>query len=145
MDISFEVDNHRGREHIKLIKSLCGTFGPLKPLVLILKHHLIEQKLGEANTGGLNSYGLTLLIACFLTHHKHSSSMYRIMHLRTPDWKQHRDLFREPLLGELLLLFLRFHSDAVCFDPCKIGISLEKLYFNREVSMNLNRGSVPCR
>ena len=145
LDISFEAGNHTGRNTIKLIKSLCARFSALKPLVLVLKQHLKEQKLGEAYTGGLNSYGLTLLVACFLKHYKHISTMHTTSPgPTTPNWKRHRNAMQHPSLGDLLLLFLKFHSDTLSFDPCKIGISLERGYFNRTVALNIqSRHPIP--
>ena len=138
LDISFEAGNHTGRNTIKLIKSLCARFSALKPLVLVLKQHLKEQKLGEAYTGGLNSYGLTLLVACFLKHYKQISTMHASSYgPTTPNWKRHRNTIHHPSLGDLLLLFLKFHSDTLSFDPCKVGISLEEGYFNRTVALSI--------
>ena len=43
-----------------------GSRGALRPLIIILKTYLLQRNLNEVFTGGMGSYGLFVMVACFL-------------------------------------------------------------------------------
>jgi len=64
VDVSINVNV--GVMHTSLIKNYLQQFKPLKPLLLVLKFFLHQHALNEPYTGGLGSYGLTLMLVNFL-------------------------------------------------------------------------------
>ncbi|CAI5706466.1 unnamed protein product [Peronospora farinosa] len=66
---------HTGLDARDLIYSLQAEMPALRPLVLVLKSHLVSNQLNCAFTGGISSYVLVILVIRFLqacgdTHHK---------------------------------------------------------------------------
>ena len=68
LDVSFASATHNGYACSSFISSLMERHASLQALVLVLKQFLAERSLGTAYTGGLSSYALTLMAACFLEH-----------------------------------------------------------------------------
>jgi non-canonical poly(A) RNA polymerase PAPD5/7 len=64
VDISFNMQN--GVRSAKLITDFKEKFPVLAPLVMVLKHFLLERDLNEVFTGGISSYSLILLTISFL-------------------------------------------------------------------------------
>jgi len=64
VDISFNMQN--GVRSAKLICEFKERFPVLAPLVMVLKHFLLERDLNEVFTGGISSYSLILLTISFL-------------------------------------------------------------------------------
>jgi non-canonical poly(A) RNA polymerase PAPD5/7 len=64
VDISFNMQN--GVRSAKLITEFKERFPVLAPLVMVLKHFLLERDLNEVFTGGISSYSLILLTISFL-------------------------------------------------------------------------------
>ena len=64
--LSLAYASHSGIMARELVKDLILSFPALAPLVLVLKQFLYEKKLNEPYTGGLGSYCLVLMVACFL-------------------------------------------------------------------------------
>lgn len=92
MDISFDTPEHRGMETCVYTKRLVSEWPEITPLVVILKQLLIQHQLHEHYSGGLSSYGLTLMVA---------SVVVPLEHILPPD---------RPTLDKLLVDFLQ------CFD-----------------------------
>jgi len=55
-----------GVRSAKLITDFKAKFPVLAPLVMVLKHFLLERDLNEVFTGGISSYSLILLTISFL-------------------------------------------------------------------------------
>ncbi|OQR92771.1 PAP-associated domain-containing protein 5-like [Achlya hypogyna] len=97
LDISFDQPQHRGVETCVFVQRLVAVLPELPPLMLVLKQLLLEHGLNDSYTGGLSSYGLTIMLA----------SVLNPLQLVAP---AHR-----PNLGELFLHFL--HLFGCDFDP----------------------------
>jgi len=67
VDISFNVKT--GIKSVSLIKAFIREYQVLPVLVLVLKQFLLQQNLNEVWTGGISSYGLILMVLCFLQNH----------------------------------------------------------------------------
>ncbi|KAI0981472.1 hypothetical protein GJ496_002888 [Pomphorhynchus laevis] len=66
-DISFNMLN--GTKSIGVIKEFLSEFPPLRYLVLVLKHFLLQRYLNEVFTGGIGSYTLIMMTVSFLQLH----------------------------------------------------------------------------
>ncbi|KAF0701293.1 Aste57867_8222 [Aphanomyces stellatus] len=66
LDITFDRPEHRGVETCVFVQRLAAVLPELTPLVLVLKQFLQHANLNDSYTGGLSSYGLTLLVASIL-------------------------------------------------------------------------------
>ena len=65
-DISFGGPAHRGVQTSTLLLSMSHKYPDLCALILTLKQFLKERDLCTTFTGGLSSYALSLMVACFL-------------------------------------------------------------------------------
>ena len=66
VDISLESEKHFGLKTVELIKSYLNTYSVLQPIILALKTLLNNGLLNNPYTGGLSSYGLTLMVVSFI-------------------------------------------------------------------------------
>ena len=66
IDISIENEKHFGLKTVELIKSYLNTYSVLEPIILALKTLLNNGSLNNPYTGGLSSYGLTLMVVSFI-------------------------------------------------------------------------------
>ena len=66
VDISLESEKHFGLKTVELIKSYLNTYSVLQPIILALKTLLNNGLLNNPFTGGLSSYGLTLMVVSFI-------------------------------------------------------------------------------
>lgn len=66
LDITVKDGNHNGLNCVLLVKKYIKSYAPLKPLVLVLKYMLYHLDLADTYQGGLNSYGLILMIVSML-------------------------------------------------------------------------------
>lgn len=66
LDITVKDGNHNGLSCVLLVKKYIKRYAPLKPLVLVLKYMLYHLDLADTYQGGLNSYGLILMIVSML-------------------------------------------------------------------------------
>ena len=64
MDVSFDIDS--GLRTGRLINELLRAMPPLRPLILVLKHFLLQRRLNETFTGGIGSFMLQLMVVSFL-------------------------------------------------------------------------------
>ena len=101
VDISFGGPTHRGVQTSTLLLSMSQKYPDLVPLILTLKQFLKERDLCTTYTGGLSSYALSLMVACFLRRAGVTTST-------------------EYGTGHLLLHFLDFFGRA--FDASRTGI-----------------------
>ena len=101
VDISFGGPTHRGVQTSTLLLSMSHKYPDLVPLILTLKQFLKERDLCTTYTGGLSSYALSLMVACFLRRAGVTNST-------------------EYGTGHLLLHFLDFFGRA--FDASRTGI-----------------------
>ncbi|KAM3146267.1 hypothetical protein pb186bvf_001612 [Paramecium bursaria] len=66
LDISFSEPKHNGLQCVSLMIQYGQIYTYLKPLSLILRQFLIYMNLLDPYQGGLSSYGLNLMIICYL-------------------------------------------------------------------------------
>ncbi|XP_030371518.1 inactive non-canonical poly(A) RNA polymerase protein Trf4-2 [Scaptodrosophila lebanonensis] len=102
-DISFNVDT--GLKAAELINEFKHKYPEMPKLVMVLKQFLTMHSLNEVYTGGISSYGLTLMCISFLQQQ---------IHMKKYKYKNK--------LGMLLLRFLDFYGRK--FDYFKYGISV---------------------
>ena len=70
LDISFECPSHRGLNTATYVRYLLSREPNLRPLSLVVKQLLVEKGLNDPYSGGLSSYGLTLLLAFTLNRRR---------------------------------------------------------------------------
>ena len=70
VNISLENENHNGLKIVKLTKKFMKEYSFLRPLYLALGTVLRKAKLNIQAIGGLSSYGLLLMIICFIQKEK---------------------------------------------------------------------------
>ena len=68
--ISKDNSEHPGLKIVELVKSYMKEYPPMRPLFLALATILKSANLNKANSGGLPSYGLILMIVSFLQSQK---------------------------------------------------------------------------
>jgi DNA polymerase sigma len=158
VDVSFRSANHNGLGTKKLVENLLTKLPALTPLVLVLKQFLAERGLGSGYTGGLSSYGLFLLVACFLEHHLSrsatASSIGTTHGVRSPQQsgklrKRVRSNSHGPFgldltennLGYLLIRFFKFYGDLQLFDPNRTAVSLVNGFCDRVKSIQGTDGA----
>lgn len=66
LDITIKDNKHNGLNCVNLVKKYLERFKQLKPLVLVLKYMMYSLDLSDTYQGGLNSYGLILMIVSML-------------------------------------------------------------------------------
>jgi len=66
LDITIKDMKHNGLNCVNLVKKYLEKFTQLKPLVLVLKYMMYSLDLSDTYQGGLNSYGLILMIVSML-------------------------------------------------------------------------------
>jgi len=102
VDVSFDAPNHKGISGLEAF-SYFLEIPLLRPLVLTLKLFLQKHNLSTSYSGGLSSYGLANMVACYL--------------LQSKD-----DVIESALLG-----FLSFYGRQ--FDPRVHGVSVLRAQF----------------
>ncbi|CAE8701075.1 unnamed protein product, partial [Polarella glacialis] len=60
--------NHLGLKSKSFVNWMIKEYPCARPVTLVLKQWLIEQTYGMSHSGGLCSYGLLLMVVCFLQH-----------------------------------------------------------------------------
>jgi len=104
VDVSFDAPNHKGISGLEAFSYFQGI-ALLRPMVLTLKLFLQKHNLSTSYSGGLSSYGLANMVACYLLHSKD-------------------DVIESALLG-----FLDFYGRE--FDPRVYGVSVLRAQFIR--------------
>ena len=117
LDLSFDGPHHQGLATCELVRSLLSSWPILAPLILCLKAFLAGRSLHHAFTGGLSSYGLTLLLAAFVKHADAMRPSECFPALSSPEASRHPHL-----LGTLLADVLHFYGGV--FDPRKRCVAL---------------------
>ena len=64
--ISFYTPEHQGLKVLDLVKSYMKEYPPMRPLIFALGTILKSAHLNKANSGGLSSYGLILMVVSFI-------------------------------------------------------------------------------
>lgn len=72
VDLSMEGPSHTGLATASLVSTLASRLPPLVPLTLMLKHLLRSRGLADPYTGGVPSYGLTLMVTFLLLRSRHA-------------------------------------------------------------------------
>ena len=91
------------------------------------KQFLVDRGLGKSFSGGLSSYALVIMCACFLNV---TNRVKDELTSKTKDIAEKIDAKKEnEEIGELLLSFLTFFGEK--FDPRETGISISKGFFRR--------------
>jgi hypothetical protein len=109
LDISFDSPEHHGLEANEMVAQILEELPLIRPLMLVLKQHLLDRGLLTAYTGGLSSYCLFLMVARYLQ-------------------EQHASYGGD--CGSLLMGFVDFYGNH--FDPRATGISVRRRqYFTR--------------
>lgn len=65
IDISFNV-HENVLKTVEYLNTKKHTFPELEPLVLVLKQFLVQRNLNHPFNGGLSSYGLILMVMCYI-------------------------------------------------------------------------------
>mmetsp|Transcript_41509 Transcript_41509/g.66695 ORF Transcript_41509/g.66695 Transcript_41509/m.66695 type:complete len:1210 (-) Transcript_41509:407-4036(-) len=146
LDISFETENHNGLATNKLVNSFCQKYPVLPPLLLVLKQFLNQRGLGTGYTGGLSSYGLLLLVVCFLRHSPHAflvptktNRSRSNSHGPFGGRANRSNVLEDTELGQLLLRFFKFYGDTRLFNASTTGLSMSKGYFDRKSHIESER------
>lgn len=109
-DISFDVAN--GPEAAANVRGIMDRLPPMRPLVMVLKVFLHQRQLNEVYSGGVGSYALLVMVACFLQTH--------------PSRRQARPGTDglDTNLGCLLIDFFRFYGRAL--QQQSVGVSCRR-------------------
>lgn len=100
---------HNGLNCVNLVKKYLDRFHQLKPLVLVLKYMMYQLDLSDTYQGGLNSYGLILMIV----------SMLQVF--------QMQELLSQANLGSLLIRFFQIYGWEIDYSLIQISpTELEK-------------------
>lgn len=105
-DVSFDVAN--GPEAASNIRGVMDKLPPMRPLVMVLKVFLQQRQLNEVYSGGVGSYALLVMVACFLQTHMLSSRTPW-----TPNNTRNNSSKLPPMesnLGTLLIDFFRLYG-----------------------------------
>ncbi|XP_059483277.1 terminal nucleotidyltransferase 4B-like [Neocloeon triangulifer] len=113
VDISFNMQN--GVHSAKLITDFKERFPVLAPLVMVLKHFLLERDLNEVFTGGISSYSLILLTISFLQLHPRDMTIEKDVNL-----------------GVLLIEFFELYGRKFNYLKTGIRIKGEGSYISKE-------------
>ncbi|CAB3362660.1 Hypothetical predicted protein [Cloeon dipterum] len=113
VDISFNMQN--GVRSANLITDFKERFPVLAPLVMVLKHFLLERDLNEVFTGGISSYSLILLTISFLQLHERDMTIER-------DYN----------LGVLLIEFFELYGRRFNYLKTGIRIKGDGCYISKE-------------
>jgi hypothetical protein len=116
LDLSFDGPHHQGVASGELVRGLLARWPVLAPLICCLKQFLSDRSLHHAYTGGLNSYGLTLLCAAFVKHAE-ATGLVAPCSLSSAD-----ALARPEVVGTLFSDFLHFYGHVL--DPRKRMVAL---------------------
>lgn len=112
-----ETDGIRGS---KIINNFKKEFPELKYLVIVLKVLLSVHNLNKTYEGGINSFGLILLVISYLQQHKN-------MKVQTSEEAKEKSL-----LSDHLINFFKLYG--IDFNYKKLGISVRKdgFYYKRD-------------
>ena len=116
LDLSFDGPHHQGVASGELVRGLLARWPVLAPLICCLKQFLSDRSLHHAYTGGLSSYGLTLLCAAFVKHAE-ATGLVAACSLCSAD-----ALARPEVVGTLFADFLHFYGHVL--DPRKRMVAL---------------------
>ena len=116
LDLSFDGPHHQGVASGELVRGLLARWPVLAPLICCLKQFLSDRSLHHAYTGGLSSYGLTLLCAAFVKHAE-ATGLVAPCSLCSAD-----ALARPEVVGTLFADFLHFYGHVL--DPRKRMVAL---------------------
>lgn len=86
-------------------KTFIREYQVLPVLVLVLKQFLLQQNLNEVWTGGISSYGLILMVLCFLQNHPRGAQA------TSPE---------NANLGLLLIEFFELYGKNYSYENCSI-------------------------
>ncbi|KAG5460023.1 MAG: hypothetical protein BJ554DRAFT_7980 [Olpidium bornovanus] len=64
VDVSFNSDG--GINGAKIVKDFMDKYPAARPLILIVKHQLMQKQMNEVYTGGLSSYSIMCMVVSFL-------------------------------------------------------------------------------
>lgn len=109
VDISCNIQGPAGDSAIEIIQDFSRQFPAFKYLTILLKYFLRQRALNEVFTGGLSSYGLSLMVISHLQ-----------MHISNVTEKD----FSTTSLGTLLLDFFALYG--IYFNYKRIGIDVTK-------------------
>ena len=115
MDVSFDIDS--GLRTGRLINELLRAMPPLRPLILVLKHFLLQRRLNETFTGGIGSFMLQLMVVSFLQmrHRTDCATGVRCA----------------PNLGSLLLEFFELYGRDFNYGVTGISVRHAGSYFQK--------------
>eukprot|EP01017_Pseudomicrothorax_dubius_P029099 TRINITY_DN3505_c0_g1_i4.p1 TRINITY_DN3505_c0_g1~~TRINITY_DN3505_c0_g1_i4.p1 ORF type:complete len:248 (-),score=14.89 TRINITY_DN3505_c0_g1_i4:83-826(-) len=108
LDITIQDARHNGIKCVSVVHHFLSSYETLKPLLLVLKHLLSTISLNDTYKGGLNSYGLLLLIVAYLQMNYITTFPCNVRKIEGQ------------VLGYILLEFLRFYG--IEFDNQKFGV-----------------------
>lgn len=118
LDITIKDTKHNGLNCVNLVKKYLEFYPQLKPLVLVLKYMMYSLDLSDTYQGGLNSYGLILMIV----------SMLQTLEVQY--------LLEKMNLGSLLVRFFHLYGWEIDYIFLKINPSedkVQKLSFDYKV------------
>lgn len=110
------VNNRNTLRSVRFIRKSIREYRALVPLTLVVKYLMAQKGLDDTQTGGLNSYGITLLVLSHLQMYRHNF----------PD----EDMDAQDL-GKVLVNFFHFYSCTFNFGTTGICVR-KKMYYNRE-------------
>jgi len=109
--VDINLNSTIGIEHTSLIKGYLQQFKSLKPLLLVLKYFLHQKGLNHPYTGGIGSYGLTLLLVNFFEKQR-----------KEMNTKNSNEGIPEDL-GNLLMDFLFYYGNDFDFSWNVVSVS----------------------
>ena len=107
IDITVKGNKHSGLNCVMAVRQYLIYYRPLKPIMLVLKQLLYVSDLNDPYQGGLNSYGLILMVIAFIQNliQKNIYNEY------------------EGNYGKLLIEFLKFYNAGFDYKNNKIAPS----------------------
>ena len=110
VDISFNVNS--GPENNEIVHSYLREHAELRPLVLVLKYFLAQNRLNEPYWGGMGSYALVLLVTFIIKRRKAAAAPGTAM----------LDL------GELLVEFFRFFGKELQTESEAVSVATPEVF-----------------
>ncbi|CAI2373830.1 unnamed protein product [Moneuplotes crassus] len=121
VDITFGDQDHKGSQCVQLVKDYLSFYPILGYIVMIIKQILKINSLNDPYSGGISSYGITLMIVAFLQFQKlHCIGPYGQLGYYETYRMNHNDL------GCTVFQFLHFYGYFFDFQKWDIRPQLEE-------------------
>lgn len=116
LKVDISLNHTNGLTTASYVNSWLRKWPHIRPLILVIKHLLMQRGMSEVFSGGLGSYSVIIMVISFLQLHPKV---------------QRGEIEPERSLGVLLLEFLELYGKNFGYDNCGISIRGRGGYFSK--------------